>query len=68
MPEYYELGFVRKDGRELGIPEKFILEINGAKSNVLAYKSKKPNVILVMSGIEKLTEEQAENFISEINS
>ena len=60
--------FVRKDGCELGIPEEFILEINGNKSNVLAYRSKKPDVILVMSGIEKLTEEQAENLTNEFNS
>jgi len=68
MAEYYKLMYVRKDGRELGIPEEFILEINGTKSNVLAYRSEKPNVILVISGIEKLTEEEAENFTNEINS
>ena len=68
MREYYKLMFVRKDVGELGIPEEFVLEINENKSNVLAYRSKKPNVILVMSGIEKLTEEQAENLINEINS
>ena len=68
MAEYYKLKFVRKDVGELGIAEELILEINRNKSNVLAYKSSKPNVSLVTSGIEKLTEEQAENITNAINS
>lgn len=59
---------VRKEIGQLGIPEELILEINGNNSSVLAYKSQKPKVILVTSGIEKLTEEQAENLTEEFNS
>ena len=68
MTEYYRLMFVRKEIGKLGIPEQFILEIDRNSSSILAYKSEKLGVILVTSGIEKLTEEQAETLVKEINS